>query len=269
MTGSIASSAGFLAGGAIALSLLSRKWGLEGRTSAALVGAATVFAVVLGGLLPRSLSGLAAGLALAAGQFAAYAGMLLYLFFRDPDRMPSEDPVSVVSPADGKVLYLKRLEAGQGLAPEKKGNSLVLDELSDEPWVHQPLWHIGISMVFSDVHVNRSPIPGRVTMVRHRPGRFLSLRRDEAVQVNERQVLVIENDRSPVAIVQIASRLVRRIRPFVRAGDQVEKGQRIGVITFGSQVDVFIPTARLPTLEIKIGQRLIAGVTVLGRLSKP
>jgi phosphatidylserine decarboxylase len=122
-------------------------------------------------------------------------------------------------------------------------------------------------MVFTDVHVNRTPIAGRVMLVKHRPGKFFSLRREDALNANERQTLLIEKDGLQIAIVQIASRLVRRIEAYVREGEQLEIGQRIGIIKFGSQVDIFVPAARLDSLCLTQDQRLVAGETVIGKLN--
>jgi phosphatidylserine decarboxylase len=120
-------------------------------------------------------------------------------------------------------------------------------------------------MVFTDVHVNRSPISGTVALVHHRPGRFLSLRQTQALDVNERQTMVIGNGVYQVGLVQIASRLVRQIVSYVAPGDALESGQRIGMIRFGSQVDLFVPVAVAPALEVAVGDRTIAGETIICR----
>jgi phosphatidylserine decarboxylase len=179
-----------------------------------------------------------------------------------------EDPRAIVSPADGKVIYIRRLKSGSILRSEKKKVSMVLDELEKSNLVCTELWHVGISMVFTNVHVNRAPISGKVILIHHCPGKFLSLGRAEAAGVNERQTMVIENDAAQIATVQIASRLVRRIQAFISEGDRVEIGQRIGMIKFGSQVDLLIPTAASPLLNIKVGQHLLAGETIVGRLGE-
>ncbi len=254
--------------GICVLGLLSRKWCLPGVLSAVMISLATLTAAALGAFLIQ-LSGLTLSNALAASlaQFSIYAACLAYRFYRDPERLVPGEPDVLVSPADGKVIYVKKLPAGQVLQSEKNGCRLVLDELSQSKLAEQELWQIGISMVFTDVHVNRSPMSGRVALVTHRPGRFLSLRRTNALNVNERQTLLVENGGLQLAIIQIASRLVRRIVSYVQTGDQVQRGQRIGMIKFGSQVDFFIPTASVGELCVEQHQRVVAGETVIGRLA--
>lgn len=210
---------------------------------------------------------LAFGLALLAAQCSIYAASLLYRFYRDPERVPPGETGVLVSPADGKVIYMRKLPPGHVLESNKQGCRIVLDELSRSALAGQELWQIGISMVFTDVHVNRAPFAGRLTLVRHRPGKFLSLRREDAINVNERQTLVIENEDLQLAIVQIASRLVRRIEAYVCEGEQLHLGQRIGIIKFGSQVDLFIPAGRVKDLRLAVNQRVVAGETVIGRLN--
>jgi phosphatidylserine decarboxylase len=258
----------FLSLGVILLALVSKKWCFEPRTSVWLIGASTLIALTLGLVFRRYFDHWLAGFLSLVCQLGIYLTIVIYLFFRDPVRISPDDPRSVVSPADGKVIYIKHLEAGQVLISEKNKNILILDELRGERLTNRPLWHIGISMVFTDVHVNRSPISGQVKMVHRHSGQYLSLRKDEAVNVNERQILLIEKDDLQVAVVQIASRMVRRIQSFVQQGDLVERGQRIGVIKFGSQVDLLIPAESLPVLDIKLGHGLTAGETIIGYISK-
>ncbi len=194
---------------------------------------------------------------------AVYVGGILYRFYRDPERTPPADPRAIVSPADGTVIYVRRLPAGSLLRAQKRGAQLVLEELNGSPLAAQELWQIGISMVFTDVHVNRAPLAGQVSLARHQPGRFLSLRIPEAVNLNERQTLVLDNGRFAIALVQIASRLVRRIEAYVREGQRVERGQRIGMIKFGSQVDVFLPIEALSELCVREGDVLRAGESII------
>jgi phosphatidylserine decarboxylase len=141
----------------------------------------------------------------------------------------------------------------------------VVDELQRTGLEDCELWLVGISMVFTDVHVNRAPIAGRIVLVKHQPGQFCSLRLPEAVNLNERQTMVFDNGRFQVAIVQIASRLVRRIEAYVGIDEHVTLGQRVGMIKFGSQVDIILPVRWVPALLVTVGQRLIAGESVLAR----
>ncbi len=177
---------------------------------------------------------------------------LTYRFYRDPERaVPKRDDI-IVSPADGKVIYIR--EAHNGMLPvsTKHGHEYRLQELTKTPFDSQEAVVIGISMNFLDVHVNRAPIAGRITLQRHFSGLFGSLRRPEMVFENERATTVIERDELQVAVVQIASRLVRQIVAFVREGQEVTLGQRIGVIRFGSQVDLVLPARQ----DLKLAVRL-------------
>lgn len=117
------------------------------------------------------------------------------------------------------------------------------------------------------MHVNRAPIAGRVSVQRHFAGRFGSLKDPEAVVRNERSTTVIENSRLQAAVVLIASRLVRRIVTYVQANDEVALGERIGVIRFGSQVDLVLPARTELEVLVEPGQRVRAGESIVAELS--
>lgn len=199
-------------------------------------------------------------------QLIFYIGIILFLFFRDPERTPPTEPNIIVSPADGTVIYIKKLPANSILSSEKKGRILVYDDLSSSSLASSEILQIGISLLFTDVHINRSPISGKVSLLVHKPGKFLSLRDENAINVNERQTIVIENDKITIGLVQIASRLVRRIESYIKQNDIIHIGQRIGMIKFGSQVDLFIPNEKLENINIKVGQYLYAGETIIGKI---
>lgn len=251
------------------LAAAARKWSLPVKEASALILLASVGAVAA----TLALSGARAGLhwvalpaVLWAGQASLFVAGVLLRFYRDPERALPPDPRAVLSPADGTVIYVRRLAPGAVLQVEKKGAAMGLDELRQTSLAHQALWQIGISMVFTDVHINRAPIAGRVALLWRRPGAFLSLRRPEAAGENERQTMIIEAGGPRVAVVQVASRLVRRIQAFVGEGDLVERGQRIGVIKFGSQVDLFVPQCLCEDAQVVPGQHITAGETVVCRL---
>jgi phosphatidylserine decarboxylase len=254
--------------GLFLLAALTRKWCLPVGTMAwAIAGATLVAGGVL--LLVRQW-GAPVGLAwllVPAVQLGGYLAFLAWRFYRDPERTVPADPQIVVSPADGKVIYIRRLPPHSLLRCDKRGAVLLLDELADTPLVGRELWQVGIAMVFTDVHVNRAPITARVALAKHRPGKFLSLRLPEAINVNERNTVLFDNGRIQIALVQIASRLVRRIVSYVAEGETAQRGQRIGMIKFGSQVDVFLPVEALPRLEVAEGDNLVAGEWPLGRLA--
>ena len=257
---------GALVLGATLLVAVSWKWCLP-RGMAAHICALAVAGGVAAGLWmdAAALPPLATFALTVATQLVVYLAALAYRFYRDPDRVPPSDPSAVVSPADGKVIYVRRIEPGSLLQSDKRGSRLVLDELTQTRLADRELWQIGISMVFTDVHVNRAPIAGRVLLSQHRPGRFLSLRSAEAVNLNERQTMLLDNGRFQVAIVQIASRLVRRIQSYVQPGQDVHLAQRIGMIKFGSQVDLFLPLASVGAICVEVGDALKAGETIVCR----
>ena len=145
------------------------------------------------------------------------------------------------------------------------GGDYPLHELTKLPFYMEHALVIGISMNFMDVHVNRAPIAGRIAFQRHFPGSFGSLRQPEMVFENERATTVFEREELQIAVVQIASRLVRQIASFVTEGQTMELGQRFGVIRFGSQVDVVIPALDSLELLAKPGDTVNAGLSILAR----
>ncbi|MDQ3855904.1 MAG: phosphatidylserine decarboxylase [Chloroflexota bacterium] len=192
--------------------------------------------------------------------------ILAYRFYRDPERtVPDRDHI-IVSPADGEVIYVRESRGGMLPVSTKHGHSYPLQELTKTPLRSEEAVVIGIGMSFLDVHINRAPIAGRVTLQRHFPGRFGSLKRPEMVFENERATTVIEGNELQVAMVQIASRLVRQIATFVREGEQVELGQRVGVIRLGSQVDLVLPAREDLRVMVQVGQRVRAGESVVAML---
>jgi phosphatidylserine decarboxylase len=192
---------------------------------------------------------------------------LAYRFYRDPERTgPDRDDV-IVSPADGRVIYVRGAESGKLPVSDKHGRSYTLEELTKTPLKDESATVIGISLSFLDVHVTRVPISGQVVIHRHAPGRFGSLRRPEMIFENERSTVVIERHELQVAVVQIASRLVRRIVDFVTEGDHVKIAQRLGVIRFGSQVDLVVPVRPDWVITVRPGERVRAGETIVAELS--
>jgi phosphatidylserine decarboxylase len=194
------------------------------------------------------------------------AGVVAHRFYRDPDRTPpAGDADVVVSPADGTVVYVRRSTGGRLPSSTKLGRDYSLDELTRTPLHRADAVVIGIALSFLDVHVNRAPVAGRIVEQSHHPGRFASLRRPEAVLENERATIVLESGGRELAVVLIASRLVRRIVTFLEDGAYVGLGQRIGVIRFGSQVDLVVPDDRALTVAVAPGDRVVAGVTIVAR----
>jgi phosphatidylserine decarboxylase len=147
----------------------------------------------------------------------------------------------------------------------KHGQDYSLRELTKSPFYMEQAVVIGISMNFMDVHVNRAPIAGRIAFQRHFPGSFGSLRHPDMVFENERATTVFEREELQVAVVQIASRLVRQIVSFVTEGQSMVLGQRFGVIRFGSQVDMVVPSLDSLELLVKPGDTVKAGLSIIAR----
>jgi phosphatidylserine decarboxylase len=136
-------------------------------------------------------------------------------------------------------------------------------ELAGEGGLSGEFTRVSIFMSVFDVHINRAPISGRVTRIAYVPGKFINADLDKASEDNERQHLLIENaDGVRIGFTQIAGLIARRILAFVKEGDTVEAGQRVGLIRFGSRVDVYLPQGI--AARVVLGQRAIAGETVLG-----
>ena len=189
--------------------------------------------------------------------------LLIWRFYRDPERIPPEFENTILSPADGRIIYVKKIENGEVPVSDKGGREFPLDDFVGANVFPLGGYLVGISMNFLDVHVNRAPIGGKITLVKRIKGNFLTLKRKDAVIENERVLTVVDNGHIKVGIVQIASRLVRRIVSYFPEGHEVGRGQRIGVIRFGSQVDLIIPDLPSFRIEVKAGEKVTAGVSII------
>ncbi len=210
----------------------------EGRKFAVIAGAVTALAFALHwGALAWVLVGLTAWVA---------------AFFRDPVRTTPRGDKLVVAPADGLITMIAKV----GPPPELRGG----DMLPDGDYTR-----VSIFMSVFDVHINRAPIAGRVKRIAYVPGKFVNADLDKASEDNERQHMLIEGaDGLRIGFTQIAGLVARRILSFVREGDAVDVGQRVGLIRFGSRVDVYLPAGTSP--KVLLGQRTIAGETVLAEI---
>ena len=188
---------------------------------------------------------------------------ILVLFFRDPERIPRKEDRVILSPADGTILYIKEIAKGEFPFSVKKGRRVPLKEFAGENVVGEFGMQVGIGMNLLNVHVNRTPIKGKVVLLKRIPGRFLSLRKIESLLENERVLTIIQGSEMKVGVVQIASRLVRRIVSHISEGENVEAGQRLGMIRFGSQVDLLIPQMERLRVTISSGQEVKAGLSVI------
>ena len=179
-------------------------------------------------------------------------GLLLTIwclyFFRDPERFVPQDSESIVSPADGRVCQIDTV------APPKEL------QLNAKTCIR-----VSIFMDVLNVHVNRSPISGKVVEMHYHEGKFLNASLDKASEENERQLLTVQNEHDiKIGVVQIAGLVARRIRSDVEINTPLEKGQRFGLIRFGSRVDVYLPHTLAPV--VGIGQTMVAGETPIAFL---
>ncbi len=182
------------------------------------------------------------------------AGVTIWVlaFFRDPQRIVPQGDQFVVAPADGMVCLIQQVPPPREMAGP--------DRLGDAPMVR-----VSIFMSVFDVHINRSPIAGTIKDVVYIAGKFLNADLDKASEDNERQHFLVErSDGVRIGFTQIAGLVARRIVPFTKPGDMVAAGQRVGLIRFGSRVDVFLPAGTAP--KVALGQRCVAGETVLAIL---
>ena len=180
-------------------------------------------------------------------------------FFRDPHRVTPQGDKFIVSPADGMITLIQKVD------PPRE---LVIDDGTGLPGLPAgPVTRISIFMSVFDVHINRAPIGGTVRRVVYIPGKFMNADLDKASEENERQHLLIERgDGVKIGFTQIAGLVARRIVPFVKPGDFLAVGQRVGLIRFGSRVDVYLPAGTEP--RVLMGQKVVAGETVLAELGQ-
>lgn len=197
---------------------------------------------IVGGLAVTLVVGLLAGALWGLVPFALTAFLLF--FFRDPDRVVNAPDLAVVSPADGQIMV-----AGPP----------TVSTFPAERWKQ-----ISIFLSPMDVHVNRMPVSGRVVSVRYHPGRFLPAYRADAGELNEYTEVTLDAGGLTVVVRQIVGILARRIVCRVTADAVVKAGDRFGVMKFGSRMDVFVPAGT--TIHAKVGEKAVAGVTILGTL---
>ncbi len=188
-------------------------------------------------------------LSLGLGSLTIVAGALtlfVLYFFRDPDREAGAEEKAVLTPADGRVLGVWPLGSGE--------NPLGARAVK-----------VSVFMSLFDVHVNRIPARGRISRISYRPGAFFAASLDKASEKNEQNALTLDTrDGRQIAFVQIAGLIARRIACWVREGDDVQAGQRFGLIRFGSRVDVFLPEGSRVAVQPR--QKVKAGKTIIGYL---
>lgn len=178
--------------------------------------------------------------------FGLFVTLCICCFFRDPDRVTPNTEGGVVSPADGKVIFV--------------------DKVDENPFMDGPSIKISVFMTVFNVHVNRIPFSGTVTNVIYHPGKFFSANLDKASKDNEHNAVIVETPHGErLCFVQIAGLIARRIICYVKDGDPVARGQRFGLICFGSRLDIYLPASATPS--VKIGDKVRAGISLLGHLN--
>ena len=175
----------------------------------------------------------------------ALAGFVAY-FFRNPTRVAPDDPHAIVSPADGRVI--------------------AIDQMQTVPFIEAPGTKVSIFMSVLNVHINRMPMTARIRDVIYRPGTFMVASLDKASEHNERNVFILEGEGGrTLAMAQIAGLIARRIVCYLRPGDTRPVGARVGLIRFGSRVDLYLPLQHAHTIDVHIGDRVKAGESIIGR----
>jgi phosphatidylserine decarboxylase len=175
-----------------------------------------------------------------AAAISILLGAFVLYFFRDPERVIPSDPDAVVSPADGRVVE-------------------IVDEMLDS----RPGRRVSIFLSVWDVHVNRAPVAGEIRRIEYRPGRFYAALRSRASAENEQNVIRLATPRGEMVFKQIAGWIARRVLCWKAEGEQVTLGERVGMIRFGSRVDVWLPADA--ELLVRRGQKVAGGSSLLAR----
>ncbi|HEX4707126.1 MAG TPA: phosphatidylserine decarboxylase family protein, partial [Candidatus Udaeobacter sp.] len=189
-------------------------------------------------------------LGVVATAFSIWLSLLFWLlfvctlvFFRDPDRAPPTDPNAIVAAADGKVMDIIEVDENEVLKTKTR--------------------RVGIFLSIFDVHTNRAPIDGRVIYREHRQGIYLDARRPESSQRNESMIWAFENPRMIIVVRQITGAIARRIVAWAQVGDELKKGDRFGMIRFGSRTELYLPLNA--ELLVKVGDHVFGGSTIVAR----
>jgi phosphatidylserine decarboxylase len=169
-----------------------------------------------------------------------FLGVFVLFFFRDPERTPPADPATIVSPADGRIM-----------------------EVVEESRDGQPGRRISVFLSIFDVHVNRSPVAGHITAIKYQSGKFYAAMRGRASAENEQNAFYVRSDRGEIVFKQIAGWVARRIVCWKAVGDSVIRGERVGMIRFGSRMDIWLPDG--VEIIVRPGQHVAGGSSALAR----
>ncbi|HEY1951723.1 MAG TPA: phosphatidylserine decarboxylase family protein [Gemmatimonadaceae bacterium] len=204
-----------------------------------------IAAVITAGAFGLAISRRSWGMWLAAIVLLLLALWVAY-FFRDPERVGERGPSLVVSPADGKLI--------------------MITEVDEPAFVHGRAIRLSIFMNVFNVHVNRYPVDGVVKFIHYNKGKFFNAAAEKSSLENEQMSVGLESQSTRVLVRQIAGLIARRIVTYSKLGEKVKQGDRMGIIRFGSRVDVFLPPGS--TIRAKLGDATTAGVTILGELPR-
>src|SRR5690349_16475662 len=175
-----------------------------------------------------------------AGTLLVLLALFVFSFFRDPDRVIPPEPGAVVSPADGRVVVV-----------------------TEEENAGRPGQRVSIFLAIWNVHVNRAPASGTIAKMDYRPGKFLAAMRERASFENEQNVFTLSTESGEMMFKQIAGLIARRVVSWKRAGEQVARGERIGLVRFGSRVDVWLPKGA--EILVKVGENVKGGASVIAK----
>ena len=194
----------------------------------------------------------------------------LVFFLRDPVRVPPSEDNIIVAPADGKVSYIRKIKDGEVPVCIKSGEKVLLKEITKSTLEEiRNGYIVGIAMSFSDVHIQRTPISGKVIDQVHVAGRFLDINFNarRLLREAERNILTLKDPVNNITVIaiQLASNSVRRIISFVNKGENLDIGQRYGYVKFGSQVDLVFPDLNGLRFNIKKGDKVYGGETIIVR----
>ena len=178
------------------------------------------------------------------GAVLVLLGLFVFSFFRDPDRSVPAEPGLIVAPADGRVVVVK-----------------------DENYKDRPGKRISIFLAIWNVHVNRAPASGRISQLDYKPGKFLAAWKENASLENEQNVFTQSTEYGEIVYKQIAGWVARRVVAWKKAGDEVSRGERIGLVRFGSRVDLWLPAEA--EVIVRVGENVKGGASVLARRGCP
>jgi phosphatidylserine decarboxylase len=179
-----------------------------------------------------------------AAYLLVFLALFVFSFFRDPDRVIPSEPGAIVSPGDGRVVVVQ-----------------------DEDYAGKPGKRVSIFLAVWNVHVNRSPAAGRITKLEYRPGKFVAAMRATASAENEQNVFTLSTDAGELVFKQIAGLIARRVVSWKKEGDIVARGERIGLVRFGSRVDLWVP--QKAEIVVKVGQNVKGGSSILANWPVP